>query len=186
MAKLCANKIQCNGILIKASALLLLTGLSVVLLHLFPVRTYLQPDVMEAAVRAAGLWGPSLFMFCSMVGICLFVPGTVFLGLAVALFGTLTGFLYLWTAALAASCLSFLLSRTLGRDFAVWMIGKKMVKYDDLIESNGFTSVLYLRLMCFPFAVLNYGMGLSKVRFGIIFSPRRLVKPSPSLSLPSS
>ena len=104
-------------------------------------------------------------MFCSMVGICLFVPGTVFLGLAVALFGTFMGFLYLLTAALAASCLSFLLSRTLGRDFAVWMIGKKMVKYDDLIESNGFTAVLYLRLMCFPFAVLNYGMGLSKVRF---------------------
>jgi len=38
-------------------------------------------------------------------------------------------------------------------------------KYDDAIERNGFATVLYLRLAYFPFTPMNFGMGLTKVRF---------------------
>jgi hypothetical protein len=38
-------------------------------------------------------------------------------------------------------------------------------KYDDAIERNGFATVLYLRLVYFPFTPMNFGMGLTKVRF---------------------
>ncbi|MEE4243201.1 MAG: VTT domain-containing protein, partial [Desulfopila sp.] len=39
-------------------------------------------------------------------------------------------------------------------------------RFDDAIERNGFATVLYLRLMYFPFTPMNFGMGLTKVRFG--------------------
>jgi uncharacterized membrane protein YdjX (TVP38/TMEM64 family) len=37
--------------------------------------------------------------------------------------------------------------------------------YDDKIEEKGFAKVLYLRLVFFPFVPMNFGMGLTKVRF---------------------
>ena len=61
---------------------------------------------------------------------------------------------------------AFLIGRTLGRDFAASLIGDKLKRYDDAIERNGFATVLYLRLVYFPFTPLNFGMGLTKVRFG--------------------
>jgi uncharacterized membrane protein YdjX (TVP38/TMEM64 family) len=60
---------------------------------------------------------------------------------------------------------AFFIGRTLGRDFAASLIGNKLKKYDDAIERNGFATVLYLRLVYFPFTPMNFGMGLTKVRF---------------------
>mgnify|MGYP005830992941 CR=1 FL=1 len=53
----------------------------------------------------------------------------------------------------------------MGRDFAASLIGSRLKRYDDAIERNGFATVLYLRLVYFPFTPMNFGMGLTKVRF---------------------
>ena len=60
---------------------------------------------------------------------------------------------------------AFWIGRTLGREFAASLIGDKLKKYDDFIERNGFAATLYLRLLYFPFTPMNFGMGLTKVRF---------------------
>ena len=60
---------------------------------------------------------------------------------------------------------AFWIGRTLGREFAASLIGDRLKKYDDAIEKNGFATVLYLRLIYFPFTPMNFGMGLTKVRF---------------------
>ena len=60
---------------------------------------------------------------------------------------------------------AFLIGRYLGREFAASLIGDRLKKYDDAIERNGFATVLYLRLVYFPFTAMNFGMGLTKVRF---------------------
>jgi uncharacterized membrane protein YdjX (TVP38/TMEM64 family) len=61
--------------------------------------------------------------------------------------------------------LAFFIGRYLGRDFAASLIGDKLGKYDDAIGRNGFATVLYLRLVYFPFTPMSFGMGLTKVRF---------------------
>jgi uncharacterized membrane protein YdjX (TVP38/TMEM64 family) len=66
--------------------------------------------------------------------------------------------------------LAFFIGRYLGRDFAASLIGDRLKKYDDAIERNGFATVLYLRLVYFPFTPMNFGMGLTKVRFWDYFS----------------
>ena len=63
------------------------------------------------------------------------------------------------------SSLAFLIGRYLGRDFAASIIGDRLRRFDDAIERNGFATVLYLRLVYFPFTPMNFGMGLTKVRF---------------------
>ena len=59
--------------------------------------------------------------------------------------------------------IAFFIGRTLGREFAGSLIGDRLRKYDDAIERNGFATVLYLRLVYFPFTPMNFGMGLTKV-----------------------
>ncbi|EKD39742.1 MAG: hypothetical protein ACD_75C00305G0002, partial [uncultured bacterium] len=64
----------------------------------------------------------------------------------------------------------FLIGRYLGRDFAASLIGPRLQKYDEAIGRNGFATVLYLRLIYFPFTPMNFGMGLTRVRFWDYFS----------------
>ena len=60
---------------------------------------------------------------------------------------------------------TFVIGRTLGREFAASLIGNKLKRYDYVTERNGFATVLYLRLIYFPFTPMNFGMGLTKVHF---------------------
>jgi uncharacterized membrane protein YdjX (TVP38/TMEM64 family) len=66
---------------------------------------------------------------------------------------------------MAGASAAFLIGRTLGREFAASLIGDRLKKYDAAIERNGFATVLYLRLVYFPFTPMNFGMGLTGVRF---------------------
>jgi uncharacterized membrane protein YdjX (TVP38/TMEM64 family) len=85
--------------------------------------------------------------------------------LGAALFGAFLGTVVNWIGAMIGASVAFLIGRTLGREYAASLIGDKLKKYDDAIERNGFATVLYLRLVYFPFTPMNFGMGLTKVRF---------------------
>jgi uncharacterized membrane protein YdjX (TVP38/TMEM64 family) len=104
-------------------------------------------------------------MMIYAAGVCLFVPGTLLTGLGAAIFGAYWGFLIVWVGAMLGAAGAFFIGRTLGREFAAALVGDKLKKYDDAIERNGFATVLYLRLVYFPFSPMNFGMGLTKVHF---------------------
>ncbi|MDQ7086410.1 MAG: VTT domain-containing protein [Acidobacteriota bacterium] len=106
-----------------------------------------------------------LFVAIYGLGVCLFVPGTLLTGLGGAIFGPWWGFVYAWCGAMAGAAGAFWIGRTLGRDFAAGVIGDRLGKYDEAIERNGLATVLYLRLVYFPFTPMNFGMGLTRVRF---------------------
>jgi uncharacterized membrane protein YdjX (TVP38/TMEM64 family) len=95
----------------------------------------------------------------------MFLPGPLLTGLGAAIFGAYWGFVYVWFGAMAGASAAFLIGRTLGREFSASLIGDRLKKYDDAIERNGFATVLYLRLVYFPFTPMNFGMGLTKVHF---------------------
>jgi len=130
-----------------------------------PVKNYLTAEALSRFLETAGLWAPVVYMMIYTVGVCLFLPGTLLTGLGAAIFGAYWGFLYVWIGAMFSASGAFFIGRTLGREFAASLIGDKLKKYDDAIERNGFATVLYLRLVYFPFTPMNFGMGLTKVRF---------------------
>jgi len=138
---------------------------AIFLIRFTPVKNYLTADALGSFLEGAGLWAPVVYMIIYAVGVCLFVPGTLLTGLGAAIFGAYWGFLYVWIGAMMGAGGAFFIGRTLGRDFAASLIGDKLKKYDDAIERNGFATVLYLRLVYFPFTAMNFGMGLTKVRF---------------------
>ena len=138
---------------------------AILLVRYTPVKSYLTPEAMGSFLDRAGFWAPGIFVFIYAAGVCLFVPGTVLTGLGAAIFGPYWGFLWVWIGAMLGAAAAFFIGRTLGREFAASLIGDKLKKYDDGIERNGFATVLYLRLVYFPFTPMNFGMGLTKVRF---------------------
>jgi uncharacterized membrane protein YdjX (TVP38/TMEM64 family) len=151
--------------LIKAVVLVAFIIAAIVLLRFTSLNSYLQTEVLEELLESSGSWGPPAFILIYTVGVCLFVPGTLLTGLGAAIFGAYWGFVYVWVGAMLGAGAAFWIGRTLGREFAASLIGSRLKKYDDAIERNGFATVLYLRLVYFPFTPMNFGMGLTKVRF---------------------
>ncbi len=149
----------------KAAILLAFVVAAIALIRFTPIKSYLTAETLGRILDAAGFWGPLIYILFYAAGVCLFVPGTLLTGLGAAIFGAYWGFVYVWIGAMIGAGGAFLIGRTLGRDFAASLIGDKLKKYDDAIERNGFAAVLYLRLVYFPFTPMNFGMGLTKVRF---------------------
>jgi len=156
--------------MIKAGILMLFIIAAVFLVRFSSVKEYLTAKQLGLFLASAGFWAPLLFVFIYAGGVCLFLPGTLLTALGAAIFGPYFGFLYVWLGAMLGSSLAFFIGRYLGRDFAASLIGERLKRYDDAIERNGFATVLYLRLMYFPFTPMNFGMGLTKVRFRDYFS----------------
>ncbi len=155
-----------NKALLKAVIFLAFILFSIYLVRFTPLKNVLSLKVLGAYFDRAGFWAPVFFILFYAAGICLFVPGTLLTGLGAAIFGPYWGFAYVWIGAMIGAGAAFFIGRTLGRDFAASLIGDKLKKYDESIERHGFATVLYLRLVYFPFTAMNFGMGLTKVHFG--------------------
>jgi len=151
--------------MVKASFLMIFIILAIYLVRFSPVKGYFTAESLRNFLDAAGFWAPLFFIVFYAVGVCLFLPGTLLTGIGAAIFGPYWGFVYVWIGAMIGASAAFWIGRTLGRDFAASLVGNKLKKYDDAIERNGFATVLYLRLVYFPFTPMNFGMGLTKVRF---------------------
>ncbi len=154
-----------RGALLKMAVLLVFIGAAIYLVRFSPASQYLSSQQLGLFLESAGFWAPLIFIVIYVVGVCIFLPGTLLTAIGAAIFGPYWGFLYVWTGAIIGASLAFLIGRYLGRAFAESIIGDKLKQFDDAIERNGFAAVLYLRLMYFPFTPMNFGMGLTKVRF---------------------
>ncbi|MFQ5842328.1 MAG: TVP38/TMEM64 family protein [Thermodesulfobacteriota bacterium] len=154
-----------KGALIKVSILVVFIVVAIYVIRFTPVKGFLTPEALSRFLGAAGVWAPLLYMLVYAVGVCLFVPGTLLTALGAAIFGAYWGFLFVWVGAMVGASAAFWIGRTLGREFAASLIGDRLKKYDNAIERNGFATTLYLRLIYFPFTPMNFGMGLTKVRF---------------------
>jgi uncharacterized membrane protein YdjX (TVP38/TMEM64 family) len=156
--------------IVKAALLFVFVVAAIIFVRYTPIKDYLSAEGLGRFLETVGIWAPIVFMVIYAAGVCLFLPGTLLTGLGAAIFGAYWGFVYVWFGAMAGASSAFWIGRTLGREFAATLIGNKLQKYDDAIERNGFATVLYLRLVYFPFTPMNFGMGLTKVRFWDYFA----------------
>lgn len=119
-------------------------------------------------VRALGFIGALLYFFVYVLGTVLFVPGTALTLGSGLLFGVLWGTLLVSVASVSGATLAFLIARSFGREWT----RKRIERYprfniiDRAIGENGFKLVLLMRLqpVFLPFAILNYALGLTRVR----------------------
>jgi uncharacterized membrane protein YdjX (TVP38/TMEM64 family) len=169
MGEIVGGKIQTRGYNKKATAkallLIVFIIVAIYVVRFTSLREFLTQKALSDFLESIGFWAPLIFVLVYAAGVCLFVPGTLLTALGAAIFGAYWGFLYVWIGAMAGASAAFWIGRTLGREFAASVIGNRLRKYDEAIERNGFATVLYLRLVYFPFTPMNFGMGLTQVRF---------------------
>ncbi len=154
---------------IKAGILLIFMILAILTFRFTPLKDFFTEETLSRFLKASGFGSPLIFVIVYAVGVCLFIPGTLLTALGAAIFGAYWGFLYVWVGAMMGASTAFWIGRTLGRDFAASVIGDRLKKYDEAIERNGFATVFYLRMIYFPFTPMNFGMGLTKVKFSDYF-----------------
>jgi len=96
------------------------------------------------------------------------VPGSVLTLAAGAIFGLGRGVLVVFAGAVTGSALAFLIARYFARGALERRFGQdpRFASIDGAIEREGRRMVFLLRLSpVFPFSLLNYALGLTRVRF---------------------
>jgi len=119
-------------------------------------------------VDGLGVWGPVVFILGYAVATVAFVPGSLLTLAAGAIFGLAEGTAYVLVGASLGACAAFLVSRYLARGAIEKRIeaNPKFAAIDRAVGKEGRKIVFLLRLSpVFPFNLLNYGLGLTKVRF---------------------
>jgi len=115
-----------------------------------------------------GPWGPVVFIALYAVATVAAVPGSALTVAAGALFGSVVGVIVVSIAATIGASLAFLVSRYFARDaMSKWLSGKeKFRRLDEMTGKHGAIMVAITRLVpIFPFSLLNYGFGLTRVPF---------------------
>jgi pyruvate/2-oxoglutarate dehydrogenase complex dihydrolipoamide dehydrogenase (E3) component/uncharacterized membrane protein YdjX (TVP38/TMEM64 family) len=129
-------------------------------------------DLLKAAldwIGKLGPWGPVIFVALYVVATVLFVPGSVLTLGAGALFGVVLGSVCVSISATLGATAAFLVGRYLARDAIARKIEKNQTfaTIDRAVADEGWKIVLLTRLSpVFPFTLLNYAFGLTRVKLG--------------------
>ncbi len=119
-------------------------------------------------IESLGALGPFVFLILYSVAVVAAIPGSALSIVAGALFGSLLGVIVVINAATLGASFCFLISRYFARDYVSGWISKseKFQRLDKLTEKHGAVIVALTRLVpLFPFNLLNYGFGLTRVHF---------------------
>ncbi len=114
-----------------------------------------------------GPWGLVIFAGLYVVATVLFVPGSVLTLGAGAVFGVVPGSVCVSVSATLGATAAFLVGRYLARDAIARKIEKhdKFASIDRAVANEGWKIVLLTRLSpVFPFTLLNYAFGLTRVK----------------------
>ena len=117
-------------------------------------------------VQGLGAWGPATFIAGYVAACLLFAPGWILTLAAGAIFGLGRGVLYVFIGALLGSTAAFLVARYLLRGTVEKKIAgrAKFAAVDQAIAREALKVVFLLRLSpVFPFNLLNYALGLTRV-----------------------
>ncbi|MCL5885141.1 MAG: VTT domain-containing protein [Deltaproteobacteria bacterium] len=119
---------------------------------------------LDVLVQAAGPLGPALFIFIYTLGVLL-LPATPFTIAGAVIFGKFYGMLYNLAADTLGASISFYLGRYFLHGVARGFLESRMPWLDRKAAEEGFSVIFYLRIFWFPFIVLNYAAGATRIRF---------------------
>ena len=120
-----------------------------------------------AWIASLGALAPIVFIFAYIVACVLFIPGAIMTISGGAIFGVVRGSIYVSIGATVGATLAFLIGRYFARE---WVAGKlagnrTFSAIDVAVGREGWKIVGLTRLSpLFPFVLLNYAYGLTRVR----------------------
>jgi len=117
-------------------------------------------------ISGLGVWGPLIFMIIYVLACVFFLPGSILTLGAGVVFGLIEGTVIVSLSSTLGATAAFLVGRYIARDWVAKKIeGNPAFKtIDDAVAKEGWKIVGLTRLSpVFPFNLLNYAYGLTKV-----------------------
>jgi uncharacterized membrane protein YdjX (TVP38/TMEM64 family) len=139
------------------------------------VALFLLAGRLGGVVAAGARWieglgpaAPAAFVVAYAIAAIALLPGSVLTLAGGAIFGLARGTLLVFAGATLGACGAFLIARYLARSVVERRLGAspRFAAIDRAIAREGRKIVFLLRLSpAFPFSLLNYALGLTRVRF---------------------
>jgi uncharacterized membrane protein YdjX (TVP38/TMEM64 family) len=126
-------------------------------------------------IRGLGALAPIVFIAIYIAACVAFLPGSILTIGAGVIFGVVRGSLYVSIAATLGATAAFLVGRYLARDWVSARLegNAKFQAIDEAVGKEGWKIVILTRLSpVFPFNLLNYAYGLTRVTLRDYFSRR--------------
>jgi uncharacterized membrane protein YdjX (TVP38/TMEM64 family) len=129
-------------------------------------RERFDASAVQAWTDGAGAAAPLAFIGVYALAPVLFLPGSVLTLAGGALFGPIWGAFYSLTGATLGASLAFLVARYLASHWVARKAGGRLQQLLEGVEKEGWRFVAFVRLVpLFPFNLLNYALGLTRIRF---------------------
>lgn len=115
-----------------------------------------------------GVWGPVIAACLYVVGAVLFLPGSFMTMASGFLFKVFLGTITVSVGSTIGACAAFMISRTFGRKWIAARIARSrgFSAFDHAVKRHAFKIILLTRLSpAFPYNMLNYAFGLTKIDF---------------------
>ena len=151
------------------SRILLLSVIAAMVLafRLTGAARYLDQEALRQGMESFGGLAPFVYMLIYALVPSLLLPGLPITIAGGVLFGPFWGVIYTTIGSTIGACLAFLVARYVARE---WVEGKLLSlrwrRLDASVEQHGWKVVAFTRLIpAFPFNLLNYAFGLTKVSF---------------------
>ncbi|MDO8617917.1 MAG: TVP38/TMEM64 family protein [Candidatus Uhrbacteria bacterium] len=123
------------------------------------------PALIRREVLEAGWLGPLLIIGLYIASTIIFFSKAGLDIISGAVYGPFLGSLFVLIGLNAAAVVSFYFGRYFGHHFVQEHAKGWMKKYDEILEREGFITVLVMRLLFFPFDIVSFGCGMSRMSF---------------------
>jgi uncharacterized membrane protein YdjX (TVP38/TMEM64 family) len=154
-----------SALVLKAAVLAALLAAGFLLLRYSPLKDWLDRERLAAALAMLreAWWSPFALLALYVALAPLGLPMTPLIFASAAVFGTVVGGAYNVLGCFLGAAASFLLARWLGRDLVVRLAGERLRSVERLLARHGFWSLLRIRFVPVPFALVNFGAALAGV-----------------------
>ncbi|MHC4728017.1 MAG: TVP38/TMEM64 family protein, partial [Planctomycetota bacterium] len=118
--------------------------------------------------QGLGIWGPVFVAAFYIIACVLLLPGSILTLGSGFLFEVVVGSITVSIGSTLGACAAFLIGRTVARKWIADKVAKnkKFSAIEEAVAQQGFKIVLLTRLSpVFPFNILNYAFGLTKISF---------------------
>lgn len=156
------------GVVARFAALVVLVVAGWALLRWSPLASSLGEGALVGTFRsvAAAPWAPAALVGLYVVLCPLGMPVSPLMLAGGLVFGFAHGSLYNLLGTWLGAAVTFGIGRLLGQDFMEHLLGERLERVERLVERHGFWTLVRLRFVPIPFALVNYAAGLSRVPAG--------------------
>ncbi len=122
---------------------------------------------VQGWVGGLGAWGPVAFIGIYVGTTLVAGPGMPFTLAAPLLFGPLPAFAIMVVASSLSAACAFLIARHLARDAVARRLegNETFARVNRLVDKHAWVIIPFVRIVPLPFAVNNYGFGLTSISF---------------------